>query len=78
MTGSPGAPTVTTPVPAAIVAAAKRIVRAVDPLQVILFGSQARGDTHEWSDVDLLVVVPDGRDLQEYEHSFERLLRCLL
>lgn len=29
----------------------------------VIFGSQARGDTHEWSDIDVLVVSPrfDGR-----------------
>ena len=26
--------------------------------QVILFGSRARGDGHEWSDVDVVVVSP--------------------
>jgi predicted nucleotidyltransferase len=35
-----------------------RIVKRFDPLQVILFGSQARGDAHVDSDIDLLVVVP--------------------
>ena len=37
-----------------------RVVRAivdeVDPIQVILFGSRARGDEREDSDVDLIVV----------------------
>ncbi|MBM2810263.1 MAG: hypothetical protein HW416_1022, partial [Chloroflexi bacterium] len=37
----------------------RRIVRSVKPLRVILFGSQARGDAHQGSDVDLLIVVPD-------------------
>ncbi len=37
-----------------------QIVRAVHPLRIILFGSAARGDWHENSDVDLMVVVPDG------------------
>ena len=32
------------------------IVAKVDPEQVILFGSHARGDTSEGSDVDLIVV----------------------
>jgi predicted nucleotidyltransferase len=35
----------------------KRIVRQFDPEQVILFGSQARGDAGPDSDVDLLVVM---------------------
>ena len=32
------------------------IVEEVDPEQVILFGSRARGDEHESSDIDLIVV----------------------
>ncbi len=32
------------------------IVAEVDPEQVILFGSRARGDAHKNSDVDLLVI----------------------
>lgn len=35
----------------------KRIVKKFDPEQVILFGSQARGDAGPDSDVDLLVVM---------------------
>jgi len=27
--------------------------------QILLFGSQARGTAHEWSDIDLIVVSPD-------------------
>lgn len=30
-----------------------------DPVQVILFGSQARGDATDESDVDVLVILPD-------------------
>lgn len=37
-----------------------RVVEEVHPLRVVLFGSQARGETHTHSDVDLLVVMPDG------------------
>ncbi len=33
-----------------------RIVRLVDPVRIILFGSRARGDAREDSDYDLLVV----------------------
>lgn len=36
-----------------------RIVPALNPEAVYLFGSRARGDFHEDSDYDLLVVVPD-------------------
>ncbi len=35
----------------------KRIVRKFHPQQVILFGSQARGDAGPDSDVDLLIVM---------------------
>ena len=43
---------------------AERIVRAVQPLQLILFGSHARGDAHPWSDVDFLVVMGNGEDTE--------------
>ena len=36
------------------------IVRQCDPVEVILFGSHARGDASLDSDLDLLVVMPDG------------------
>ena len=34
----------------------ERIRDGYDPEKIILFGSLARGDTHEWSDIDLIVV----------------------
>jgi predicted nucleotidyltransferase len=37
-----------------------RIVEAVQPRRIILFGSAARGQMGAHSDVDLLVVMPDG------------------
>ena len=40
----------------------ERIVRGFDPLQIILFGSQARGDAHPQSDIDLLVVFAEIDD----------------
>jgi hypothetical protein len=44
---------------------AEAIVSAVDPEEIILFGSAARGEMHEHSDLDLLVVKtgcePDRR-----------------
>ena len=41
------------------------IVEWFAPISVILFGSRARGDADGHSDVDLLVVMPDGTDENE-------------
>ena len=38
----------------------RRIVEAVHPVRVILFGSAARGEADSQSDLDLLIVMPDG------------------
>jgi predicted nucleotidyltransferase len=38
----------------------RRIVEAVHPLRIILFGSAARGEMGPNSDLDVMVVVPDG------------------
>jgi predicted nucleotidyltransferase len=38
----------------------QRIVREVHPRRILLFGSAARGDANPQSDIDLLVVMPDG------------------
>jgi uncharacterized protein len=38
----------------------RRIVEAVHPLEIILFGSAARGQMGPESDLDVLVVMPDG------------------
>ncbi len=37
------------------------VVRSFDPVEVYLFGSQARGDARPDSDVDLYVVLDDER-----------------
>jgi predicted nucleotidyltransferase len=50
------------------------IVTAFDPERVILFGSQARGDAHRGSDVDLLVVFSDLSDRRERRVAIHRLL----
>ena len=39
-----------------IQAAADRIVEALHPRKIILFGSYARGDANEHSDLDLMVI----------------------
>lgn len=46
--------------PQLLAAMTDRIVEEFHPLQVILFGSHARGDARPNSDVDLLVVMPNG------------------
>ncbi len=36
------------------------VVKRVNPLRIVLFGSAARDESEEQSDIDLLVVMPDG------------------
>ena len=38
----------------------ERIVARFNPIKVILFGSYACGTPHEYSDLDILVVMPNG------------------
>ena len=38
----------------------QQIVAAVHPLRIILFGSAATGQSRAASDIDLLVVMPEG------------------
>lgn len=50
----------------------RRIVEAVQPLRIIMFGSAARGDMTPDSDVDVLVVMPEGThrlDTMGYLHT---------
>jgi len=50
----------------------RRIVAAVGPLRIILFGSAARGRAGAHSDLDVLVVMPDGthrRQTMQYLHT---------
>lgn len=42
-----------------------RIIEAVAPLRIILFGSAARGEASRDSDFDILVVMPDGTNRRE-------------
>lgn len=58
-----------------IAAMANRIVDAVQPLQVILFGSYARGTPQRWSDVDFLVVIPNSEDKQRVWDEIRAALR---
>lgn len=38
----------------------ERIVNAVRPMRIVLFGSAARGEVGPDSDLDVMVVMPDG------------------
>jgi len=51
-----------------------RVVEAVHPRRVLLFGSAARGQMGPHSDVDLLVVMPDGAHRRQ---TAQRLYRAL-
>jgi predicted nucleotidyltransferase len=52
----------------------QRIVATVRPVRIILFGSAARGEMTTDSDVDVLVVMPEGtpqrRTAQELHRHF--------
>jgi len=50
------------PDPAILEGLVRGIVECVHPLRVILFGSAARGEMGPNSDLDVLVVMPDGCD----------------
>jgi predicted nucleotidyltransferase len=52
-------------VPAEIERLVKRIVKKFHPEQIILFGSQGRGDAGPDSDINLLVVMPVARSVSE-------------
>ena len=52
----------------------ERIVERFDPERIVLFGSVARGEVRKYSDVDLLVVMPDGTDRHEAAVEMHRCL----
>lgn len=57
---------------------AQQIVREVDPERIVLFGSWARGEANEQSDVDFLVVErePFGPNRNRREEAV-RIWECL-
>ena len=57
--------------------ATSRIVAAAQPLRIILFGSAARGEMGPDSDLDILVVMPDGADRLATAGKLHRALRGL-
>ena len=52
----------------------RRIVAEVGPRRIVLFGSAARGEAQPGSDIDLLIVMPDGvHRRQTAQHLYGRL-----
>ena len=52
-----------------------RIVQAVHPLKVLLFGSASRGQMGPDSDIDVLVVVPNGTHcINTTQYLYKQLL----
>jgi len=60
-----------------IESSAKKILNVEEPSRIILFGSYARGDATEDSDIDLLVLVNNpenrGRKMVEYRNAIGRV-----
>ena len=54
-----------------------RIVRNFHPVQIILFGSHARGEADPQSDVDLLVVLSELTDKRKTAVDIRRTLADL-
>ena len=52
----------------------KNLSKDVSIQKMFLFGSQASGHTHQWSDVDLLIVSPlfNRRKSYQRSHGFYR------
>lgn len=44
---------------------ARQIAERFQPDKIILFGSYAYGKPHEWSDVDLLVIMPAYNEINQ-------------
>ena len=52
-----------------------QIVEAVHPLRIILFGSAARAEAKADSDIDVLVVVPDGHHSRRVAQDLHQRIR---
>jgi predicted nucleotidyltransferase len=51
------------------------LIRDYQPEKLILFGSVAQGDIHEWSDLDLVVIKKTEKPLLERTEEVLRLIR---
>jgi len=66
------------PTPEKMQAAIERLVAAAQPTRIILFGSRARGDADDRSDVDLLVIKPRVENRYEELVALDRSLAGIL
>jgi len=53
----------------------EQIVQLAHPVRVVLFGSAARGDIGPDSDIDVLVVMPDGTHRRRTARRIHRGVR---
>jgi predicted nucleotidyltransferase len=54
------------------------LIEEYDPEQVILFGSMARGDVEEWSDLDLLIVKETAEPFLDRSARVALLCRAMV
>ena len=56
---------------------ARRIGEASGALRVLLFGSAARGDMRDWSDLDFFLVIPDNVEHFDAQRRARKAMRGL-
>jgi predicted nucleotidyltransferase len=52
----------------------QQIIEAVHPVRIVLFGSAARGEMRPDSDLDILVVMPDGTHRRQTMRTLYRTI----
>ncbi len=55
---------------------AKCVERKLGPVRVIVYGSYARGDFNEWSDIDVLVITREGLPVNPV-HRLDLVEECI-
>lgn len=63
--------------PKVIESLVQKIVEAVNPLKIILFGSYAQDNPNPESDIDVLVVMPEGVHCRRTAQLLYRQIRGL-
>ena len=53
----------------------QKIVKAVQPQRIILFGSAARGEFGSAGDIDLLIIMPEGTHRRRTAQKLYRQIR---